>query len=127
VPPAINQFTKTLDKNQAAELFSLLDKYKPETKAAKQDRIEALAKAKEAGETPATNPPPPVLKFGLKHVTSLIEQKKPKLVLIANNVDPLELVVWLPALCRKMAIPFAIVKVFLSIVSCVHFLCLHIS
>lgn len=88
----------------------MLEKYKPETKAAKEQRLEAAAKAAAAGETPASNPPPPVLKFGLRHVTTLIEQKKAKLVAIAKNVDPLELVVWLPALCRKMGVPFAIVN-----------------
>lgn len=31
-------------------------------------------------------------------------------MVIAHDVDPIELVVWLPALCRKMDIPFAIVK-----------------
>jgi len=40
----------------------------------------------------------------------LIEQKKAKLVLIAHDVDPVELVLWLPALCRKMDIPYVIVK-----------------
>nr|GMC46249.1 60S ribosomal protein L7a-1 [Ipomoea batatas]GMC55661.1 60S ribosomal protein L7a-1 [Ipomoea batatas] len=33
-----------------------------------------------------------------------------KLVVIAHDVDPIELVVWLPALCRKMEIPYCIVK-----------------
>jgi len=32
------------------------------------------------------------------------------LVVIANDVDPVELVVWLPALCRKMQVPYCIVK-----------------
>jgi ribosomal protein L7Ae-like RNA K-turn-binding protein len=31
-------------------------------------------------------------------------------VVIAHDVDPIELVVWLPALCRKMEVPCAIVK-----------------
>ena len=50
------------------------------------------------------------LKFGLNHVTKLIEERKAKLVVIANNVDPIELVVWLPALCRKMDIPYCFVR-----------------
>ena len=110
VPPSINQFSKTLDKNQAAELMKLLVKYQPETKAVKAERIEALAKATAAGEPAAAGAAPNVIKFGLKHVTTLIEQKKAKLVVIAHDVDPIELVVWLPALCRKMDIPYAIVK-----------------
>jgi large subunit ribosomal protein L7Ae len=39
-----------------------------------------------------------------------VEEKQAKLVLIANDVDPLELVMWLPALCRKFEVPFMIVK-----------------
>ena len=111
MPPAINQFTKTVDKNQAAELIRLLLKYSPETKAVKTERLEAAAKAAVDGAAAVQQgPAPSVLKFGLKHVTTLIEQKKAKLVVIAHDVDPIELVVWLPALCRKMDVPFAIVK-----------------
>ena len=44
MPPTLNQFNKTLDKNQAAELFKLLIKYQPENKEAKATRIEAKAK-----------------------------------------------------------------------------------
>ena len=110
VPPAISQFSKTLDKNQAAELFKLLTRYQPETKAEKTERLEKIAAATAAKENVASSPPPPTLKYGLKHVTTLVEQKKAKLVVIPHDVDPIELVVWLPALCRKMGIPFAIVK-----------------
>lgn len=110
VPPSINQFRKTMDKNQAAELFKLLVKYQPETKAAKTTRLEALAAAAASGEKATSSPPPPTLKYGLKHVTTLIEQKKAKLVILPHDVDPVELVLWVPALCRKMGIPFAIVK-----------------
>lgn len=110
VPPAINQFKKTLDKNQAAELFKLLVKYQPETKEAKETRLAAKASAVKAGDSAASGAAPAVLKYGLKHITTLIENKKAKLVVIAHDVDPIELVVWLPALCRKMDVPFAIVK-----------------
>jgi len=53
---------------------------------------------------------PFAVKYGLNHITTLIEQKKAKLVAIAHDVDPLELVVWLPALCRKMDVPYCVVK-----------------
>jgi len=53
---------------------------------------------------------PNFLKFGINHITALVEQKKAKLVVIANDVDPVELVLWLPALCRKMQVPYCIVK-----------------
>jgi large subunit ribosomal protein L7Ae len=31
-------------------------------------------------------------------------------VVIASDVDPIELVVWLPALCRKMDVPYCFVR-----------------
>jgi large subunit ribosomal protein L7Ae len=46
----------------------------------------------------------------LNHVTYLVEQKRAKLVLIANDVDPIETVVFLPTLCKAMDIPYAIVQ-----------------
>jgi len=117
VPPAVNQFTRTLDKNTATQLFKLLAKYKPETKQQKKKRLLALAKAKvvkadkkaEATEAPKTSKPN-VIKYGINHITTLVEQKKAKLVVIAHDVDPIEIVVWLPALCRKMNVPYCIVK-----------------
>jgi len=50
------------------------------------------------------------VKFGLNHCVALIEAKKASLVVIAHDVDPIELVVFLPALCRKMGVPYVIVK-----------------
>ena len=43
-------------------------------------------------------------------MTKLIEDKKAKLVVIAHDVNPIELVLFLPALCRKMEVPYCIVK-----------------
>ncbi|KAK4746665.1 hypothetical protein SAY87_025702 [Trapa incisa] len=109
VPPALNQFTKTLDKNLATNLFKMLLKYRPEDKVAKKERLMAKAKAEAEGKTIEAKKPI-VVKYGLNHVTYLIEQNKAQLVVIAHDVDPIELVVWLPALCRKMEIPYCIVK-----------------
>ena len=53
---------------------------------------------------------PNFVKYGLNHCVALIEAKKASLVVIAHDVDPIELVVFLPALCRKMGIPYVIVK-----------------
>lgn len=63
--------------------------------------------------------PSQVIKFGLKHVTTLIEEQKASLVVIAHDVNPIELVVWLPALCRKMGIPYCIVKGKVRALGCV--------
>ncbi|XP_020592165.1 60S ribosomal protein L7a-1 [Phalaenopsis equestris] len=109
VPPAINQFTRTLDKNLATSLFKMLLKYRPEDKAAKKERLLKRAQAETEGKT-IESKKPIVVKYGLNHVTYLIEQNKAQLVVIAHDVDPIELVVWLPALCRKMEIPYCIVK-----------------
>jgi len=109
VPPAINQFTKAIGKNEAMTVYTLLNKYRPETTAAKKQRIKETAAAAASGSAPPTKVPNQV-KFGLKHVTTLVEEKKASLVLIACDVDPIELVLWLPALCRKMEVPFMIVK-----------------
>ncbi|KAI5670939.1 hypothetical protein M9H77_11303 [Catharanthus roseus] len=109
VPPAINQFAKTLDKNLATSLFKMLLKYRPEDNAAKKERLLKRAQAEADGKT-ADAKKPIVVKYGLKHVTYLIEQNKAQLVVIAHDVDPIELVVWLPHLCRKMEIPYCIVK-----------------
>jgi large subunit ribosomal protein L7Ae len=109
VPPSVNQFTKTLGKNEAMTVFTLLNKYRPLTAAAKKQRVkETAAAAASGGKAPerAANQ----VKYGLKHVTTLVEEKKAELVLIACDVDPIELVLWLPALCRKMDVPFMIVK-----------------
>ncbi|KAG9088339.1 60S ribosomal protein L8B, partial [Ceratobasidium sp. 370] len=112
VPPALAQFEHTLDKNTATQLFKLLNKYRPETKQEKKARLgataEATAKDKEAKEKDSKKPL--FVKYGLNHCVALIEAKKANLVVIANDVDPIELVVFLPALCRKMGIPYVIVK-----------------
>lgn len=109
IPPSVNQFTKTLGKNEATTVFTLFNKYRPETTAAKKQRIKEAAAAAASGSSQDSKPPP-VVKFGLKHVTYLIEEKQAELVLIACDVDPVELVLWMPALCRKMEVPFMIVK-----------------
>jgi len=107
VPPAVNQFTHCLSKSDAKTLFTLLDKYRPESKQAKKQRL--LAKAAAGADSPP-DAKPKAVKFGLNKVTSLVEQRKAKLVVIAHDVDPLELVLWLPTLCRKKDIPYVIVK-----------------
>merc|ERR1719194_186180 len=109
MPPAINQFSMTIDKNQAATLLRLLKKYQPETREAKKSRLMEMAQQKKDGGEVKTKKPQ-VLKFGLNHVTTLVENKAAKLVVIAHDVDPVELVCWLPALCRKKDVPYCIIK-----------------
>merc|ERR1711994_286047 len=110
VPPPINQFSQALDKQTATQLFKLLDKYRPETKQDKKDRLRARAEARAEGKQDAPTKRGPVVRHGVNTVTTLVEKKKAKLVVIANDVDPIELVLFLPALCRKMGVPYCIVK-----------------
>lgn len=111
VPPTVNQFSKSLDKNTTTQLLKLLEKYRPETKVEKKQRLQAAASKAVAkdGKLDASTKPY-LLKYGLNHITALIENKKAQLVVIAHDVDPVELVLWLPALCRKMGIPYCIVN-----------------
>ena len=111
VPPAIAQFNNVLDRNTAAQAFKLLNKYRPETRAEKKERLTKEATAISEGKKKEdVSKKPYAVKYGLKHVVGLIENKKPGLVLIPNDVDPIELVIFLPALCRKMGVPYAIIK-----------------
>merc|ERR1712043_86459 len=75
------------------------------TRAEKKDRLK-----KEAESGSGKTAKPVHLKFGLNHVTTLVEENKAKLVVIAHDVDPIELVVHLPALCRKKGVPFCFVR-----------------
>jgi large subunit ribosomal protein L7Ae len=43
-------------------------------------------------------------------VTTLVEAKRAQLVVIASDVDPIEIVVWLPVLCRRLGVRYVIVK-----------------
>jgi len=111
VPPAIAQFQNVLDKNLATQTLRLLNKYRPEAKAQKKERLLKEAEAiKEGKKKEDVSKKPYAVKYGLNHVVGLIENKKATLVLIPNDVDPIELVIFLPALCRKMGVPYAIIK-----------------
>lgn len=110
VPPAINQFSQTLDKQTATQLFKLATKYAPESKAEKKARLVARAKAKAAGNADEPTPKKDTIASGINKIVSLVERKQAKLVVVAHDVDPLEIVLYLPALCRKMDVPYCIVK-----------------
>jgi len=89
IPPAINQFSNTFDQRQASQVFRLLNNLKPETKTEKKERLAEQAEKVAAGGKAAAKKPVSV-KMGMNHVTSLIEEKKAKLVVIAHDVDPIE-------------------------------------
>jgi len=111
IPPTINQFRNgLLDRQTATQLFRFLDKYRPESKKAKRDRLKKQAEAKAAGKDSTPSKRPPVVRFGVNTVTTLVEQKKAQLVAIAADVEPIEIVLHLPSLCRKMGIPYCVVR-----------------
>lgn len=110
VPPAVNQFNLTLDRHTKKEIFKFSKKYKPEDRVARKDRLSKIAQGKLDNKEAAHTRKPHALKCGIQRVTRLIEQKRAKLVLIAHDVDPVEIVLCLPALCRKQGVPYAIVK-----------------
>ena len=51
----------------------------------------------------------PVLQAEVNTVTTLVENKKAQLEVIAHDVDPIELVVFLPALGSKMRVPYCFI------------------
>ena len=118
-PPALAQFFEPLDKDESNKLFKILEKYAPETKKEKKERLKNDAKEKVKGKDKKDGKKPVSLKCGLNHVTYLIEQKRAKLVLVAADVDPIETVVFLPSLCKTMDIPYAIVSSKARLGSCV--------
>jgi len=86
-------------------------KYQTEGKKEKKERLKKEAEAKVANKDAKEDKKKPIMvKFGLNHVTSLIESGKVELVAIAHNVEPIELVMHLPILCRKKGIPFCFIK-----------------
>lgn len=76
--------------SSATQLFKLLHKYRPETKAEKKQRLKVAAQKKSEGEGTTPGKKPITVKYGINHVTNLIEQKKAQLVVIAHDVDPIE-------------------------------------
>jgi hypothetical protein len=80
----------TTNSASATSLFKLLNKYRPETKIAKKQRLLKIAEAKANKQAVPASHKPHVVKYGLNHITGLVEQKKAKLVAIAHDVDPVE-------------------------------------
>lgn len=102
IPPSINQFNTTLNEDDTTHILDFFLKYRPENRNEKKKRLQQ--------ENPREGIKPVLSKCGIKHVVSLIEQKKAKLVLIAADVDPIEIVAFLPVLCKKMGVSYALVK-----------------
>merc|ERR1712096_271104 len=89
VPPSINQFSQTLDKQSATQVFKLAQKYAPESKAEKKARLVARAKARAEGQPDTPTQRPATLASGINKIVNLVERKKAQLVIIAHDVDPI--------------------------------------
>ena len=74
----------------ASKFFALAHKYRPETKAQKKERLKAAGVKKAEGKDASPGSKPIYLKYGINHITSLVESKKAQLVVIAHDVDPIE-------------------------------------
>lgn len=109
VPASVAQFHRAADKGLANQCFKLFTKYQPGTKQERKAKLKKVAEARAKGEE-SNIMREPQIKFGLNHITNLVQRKKAQIVLIAHDVHPIELVVWLPTLCYKMDVPFIIVK-----------------
>ncbi|KAL7720908.1 60S ribosomal protein L7a [Entamoeba marina] len=107
-PPAINIFVNhCLDKSMLFHFFKILDHIKPEEAAARRQRIRAAAKdlaekisKGEKAAQPKKTTKPATLAYGINNVV----------LCIAHDVVPLEMVVFLPYLCKKLNVPYCIVK-----------------
>jgi len=109
VPPPIHQFKQRLDAQKAKELFKLMHKYRPETKQAKTLRLRKRAELRAEGKEDTPTKRKLAIRMGVNTVTTLVEQKKARLVVIACDVEPIEIILHMPALCRKMGVPYCIV------------------
>lgn len=98
-------------------MFKVLEKYRPETKLQKSARLKKTAEAKVAGKDEAPSKKKQLLRAGCNTVTKLVEQKKAQLVIIAHDVDPIEVsTYWMFTLCglKMMKIEFLHLKNFIS-------------
>merc|ERR1712154_133094 len=109
IPPALNIFNNACSKDFAAKIVRFAKNYSPESSKQKTNRLRAAAKLQSEGK-PVPSVKRNTIKYGFNHVTNLIEAGRAKLVVIAHDVDPIELVLWMPALCVKKNIPFVIFK-----------------
>lgn len=103
IPPAIFQFTRTLDKNMTNQLFLLLSKYKKENENGKTTSLNINFKNKKIDN-------PLSIRHGINTVAKLIKKQKSLFVLIAHDVNPIDCIIWMPTLCAKMGVPYCIVK-----------------
>ena len=67
----------------------------------KRERLRAVAVKKSEGGDVTPGKKPITIKYGINHITTLVEQKKAQLVVIAHDVDPIEV-----CISSRVNIPF---------------------
>ncbi len=67
----------------ATDIFKMLNKYRPESKEAKLERLKKEAESK----TPAAKSKDQSVKCGINHIARLVESKKATMVIIAHDVS----------------------------------------
>ena len=72
------------------QLFKLMHKYRPESKIQKRERLRNLAQLKAKGQQLPMVKKTIAVKYGIHNITRLVEEKKALLVVIAHDVDPIE-------------------------------------
>lgn len=80
----------------------------------------AFAEKEAAAKGDVPTKTPPIFRARVNTVATSIENKKAQLVMIAHDVDPIELKVFLPALCCKMGVLYCIFKQKASLEQLVH-------
>ena len=83
-------FSKSVLSISATQLFRLLDRYRPESRQEKKIRLRLRAEERAKGKPDAPTKRPPIVRSGVNTVTTLVEQKKAQLVIIAHDIDPVE-------------------------------------
>ena len=86
IPPPIHQFSQTFDRQTSTQLFKLLEKYRPESRAEKKLRLKK--RAEEQAKTGRPDRPtirPNTLRSGMNTVTALVEKKRAQLVIFKGK------------------------------------------
>ena len=78
----------------------LLEKYRPESRSVKRARLRERAKARAEGKEDEPTKRPPVAHQGVNTVTKLVEAKKAQLVVIAHDVNPVEVRIGLGCMAK---------------------------
>ena len=67
-----------------------MDRYRPESKQEKKARLRQRAEQRAKGKEDQPTKRPNTVRSGINTVTTLVEQKKAQLVVIAHDVEPIE-------------------------------------